>query len=800
MSTVSLVSASEPTINQNDDALVVTLGPSLRFEFALADDIVLGLAAVSHNELALTHASTLLFPVVAEEFGEQRRIASYGRLLSAERDGTGVRIRLELLASRREADFRNLFLFGKPRGETDGEVDIYRDYYDLAHLQLPSSFTIAQRAAQLPDYLAAAEPVGTLEWVLEPSTHTIAGWTWQGYRQHFELALVDDMRVNALRTLGTWELGGHLDQLTVVNMRYRGLGRIEQPLTTDDVGGVHETFTTTEILPGATDGAYQVSPILPRSDAQPDDRTGGLLHRRAAWIAHLARGAGVAFIDYQFRPEAMLTAFHERQGDLRAMTETFPGDVALSHTDEEWFALTNSHRTIPQHILVLPAPAAAPWTRDESRNRWLEVDQYTRDLISAELDFVQHEVQPSVGVLWEFRYGEEVDHLTALLPSLAASGVRQVLVHNPGWINGGSLRRAEDGLEPGGHHGGGNCNVYDWRFLPGIQDKWAALGRALDEHGVAAYMWLSGMSKLEGDFVQRIGTARDRWALNRPDSIGNDTYGLDMLKHNPASNAFLTEFQRTFDAVYQSPGFQGWWGDSAQNLFFSQFSWADGSGRPLGRVWWEEIARWSRLGVAWQAESIAVPGQSCSIEVSHWEDDLWYFAHTNKWLRGNGQANYEPAALSRMLFRAMAVKGWLAPDLIINHWNRARQPTRVGIDVIPHFERFAQAYLSVQPEMARPYLLPNQVGVLWLPADRADRGALFLFSDLALPTGTAATIVNQPDTSVTTMTQDTVYQLTSATGGDLRDHFGIRRPDAPDHRRGQVYQPPQYHWPTRQSE
>ena len=165
--------------------------------------------------------------------------------------------------------------------------------------------------------------------------------------------------------------------------------------------------------------------------------------------------------------QEIFTAIPQRQGDLRALTECFPGDKVLSQSDEEWFSLRTHHRSIPTDYLLLKAPKESPWTKDEIRNRWLELDQAVRDAISKELNFQQYPVKPSIGLLWEYRYGEEVRRLTKELPDLYKAGVRQILLHNPGWINGGSLRRGEDGMNAADYMGGGNCNVYDWDSIAG---------------------------------------------------------------------------------------------------------------------------------------------------------------------------------------------------------------------------------------------------------------------------------------------------------------------------------------------
>jgi len=744
----------------------VQLPSGIGFTFDVQEGILLGLGKVDAGDQSFRSGHSLLFPFLASEFGERAWVAPFMRWEKVERLPDGFTVHLTVLASTARADFQTVFVMKGDKAE-----EIYRDSYGFAHCRLPAELTPEVRSRQAKAFLPRSRPIGRLMWTFRDRTSTVSGWKWQGWSQQIEFTLEDPYRVNAVRVLGSWEATGGLKDLTLVNLRYRGLGRIEQLLDVDPEGASTLSFTTTEILPGAARKKYAVSPALP-GEADLASRAEGLRHRLGAWIAQMGRGAGVNFIDYQFHPRVLFAGYPLRQGDLRALTEVFPGDQVVSQTDVEMFPLRSRHVGIPMQYRWLAAPESGEWTRDEARNRWMELNLTLRDQVSEELKFVQQEVMPTIGLLWEFRYGEEVDRLARELPELQAAGVRQILLHNPGWVNGGSLRRKEDGADVP-HQGGGNCNIYDWTPLPGIVEKWRNLKKGLTEHDVRVYIWLSGMSKEEGAFAQRIGLEESHWALNRPDGPKNATYGEDMRKHNPGSDVFLKEFQRTLEQAWQDTGFRGFWGDSSQNLMFSQLNWGDGSGGPLQRIWWEEIARWTRKGVGWQAESTGFPGQSCSIEVKGWEQDLWYFHQVNKWLRGDGQSRYQPEKRTDLLFRAMAVKGWIAPDLITKHWNKERQPTRVGPDIIPEFSRLAHEYLEVLPRMKRPLYLPDEQGLLWLEAEGMKRGVLFPMKEIAFPESVTAARVSPEDA------EHVSGYVWKVEGEHLPESFGIRMPPIP---------------------
>ena len=136
-------------------------------------------------------------------------------------------------------------------------------------------------------------------------------------------------------------------------------------------------------------------------------------------------------------------------------------------------------------------------------------------------------------------------------------------------------------------------------------------------------------------------------------------------------------------AVRDEFGTQAIWGDSFQNMYMSQLSWGDGSGAPQQRLWWEKLAQWSQAGILFMSESYAFPGLSCSIEVPDWEQDIWYFQYVWKWHRGTAQQHIAPERLDELCFRAMANRGWTAPD--------------GSPKVIPSFGIFAQSYNLALP-------------------------------------------------------------------------------------------------------
>ena len=595
--------------------------------------------------------------------------------------------------------------------------DVHRDFYAYPLLQLPSELMTVEQQRSLHDALASTtKRRGTLRWVLRPKTQVVAGWPWQGWTQHYEIDLDDELRASVVYQLGTWELDGRMDGLTVAAQRYRGLGRIEQAFTGNT--GVAEAFTTTEILPGAAGGAPLVSPIVPPSGNGEMDRGNAIRHRVGAWICRMGRGGGHHFFDLQFRPEAGFVAFPARQGDLRAVTEAMPGDRHLSQTDEERFALSNELTTTPFTYLAM-VNTAKPFGVSEWRTRWKEWDQHLRDVVSAELGLVHPQPLPGIGVLKEYGRPGFYRGMAKNMDAWAAKGLRLVVSHTPGWWSPQHPDIA------GKRGSGGNSNsIYDWKPTHDMHEPWKLFQEASERNNVRYHSYLTGMVRNDGTFFKEVGADDANWGRNTPDS--DFSHGYPPILNGMGINSEKTSqlLDQRIMAVREEFGTQGIWADSFQNMYLSQLSWGDGSAAPQQRLWWEKLAQWSQKGVLFMSESNAFPGLSCSIEVPNWEQDLWYFQYVWKWHRGTSQNSISPERLDEMCFMAMANRGWTAPD---------GKP-----EVIPSFEIFAQSYNLALPRMQRPYILPDSSGVLWLDDESRTTGVLFSISTGKLPEGVRA--------------------------------------------------------------
>lgn len=766
-------------------------------EFVFAPDMGLALGDKITPELAALReaadaARLLLNPLVAEDASltrirtqlERERSRTEGIDPARTWDVINNQVRIERferqLANAKEALYANAVQSAEARAAWERiqafnalrearavEVStIHRDFYDFAHLQLPAeSSRIDVLKARLARHGDRLIPGGRLVWVLRPEQRNIAGWIWQGWAQHYEVELAEGHQVNNLRQVGTWEIGGSVADLTLVALRYRGLGGAEETVELNpETGGARRAWTTTEILAGAAGRPPAVSPVIPPAAGQTlEDRGYALQHRLGAWISKPGRGAGAPFVDFQSKNGLTLISSFASQGALRAVTEIFPGDRHVSQLDEQWFANTRSFATKPQLYLALRHSPA----HHEMVTRWQEVDQYFRNVVAEALDFRQAEPLPGIGWLDEHaRPGRYRGLAQGGMARMIDQGVRMKVTHTPGWYT----EQHRDGPDQPATRGGNSNRVFDWIITDDVREGWKGMRAVMREHNVPYFIYLGGMVRPDGPFAHSIGTDPANWGMNRPGSGFSHGYP-PLLGHGVHLEATRELLTQRLAAVQEELGMDGLWSDSFQNMYMSQLNWGDGSGAPLQAYWWPLLAEWTRRGIHFMSESHAFPGLSCSIELQGWQESYSYFQYVWKWLRGTSQRNYTPEQLDHMAFRFMANKSAIAPD-----WN---------LNVIPSFTRYSAEYMAALPAMRRSWVLPQGRGMLWLPYDSETEGIWFSFADQPVPDGVRLVPVlggNPADTA-------RKHHTYSVQGENLVEAFGMVPAPSPDPRRDREYQP-----------
>ncbi|MEI7832446.1 MAG: hypothetical protein WCJ56_04535, partial [bacterium] len=630
---------------------------------------------------------------------------------------------------------------------------------------------------------------------VEPAAYNVAGWSWHGWKHHYDVHLTNGKKVNAIREVGTWETEGQACGNTLVNMRYRGLGGIAAKLApmAGDAGPVKNSFTTTEVLPGAVGAAPVVSPAVP-GPQNIVDRADGMKYRHGTWIAQPQRGGGVNWVDFQYRPTVGLAAWYDRMEAIRSLTEVWPGDTQVSQTDYLLFPLTDTFSTVPKiHIaMTTKGLSDVDW-----HTRWQEMDQFVRDHVSNELGFVQQDPLPTVGINIDSSWEWNLPGYAARAETWKAAGIKRAIFHHPGWFNGRGLRQKEtsypipqslmtDPKNPAlpatlKNDTGGDCSIHD--YVPQSEktrDLWLKTVKKLNDNGIEHWGWITGMVYGTGPVVQKYGP--DKFCKNSPDVNFSSGYpgsngaaghrGISI--RDPEQKAW---WESRMTSAEDDLGMQGFWLDSFQNMFMSQMNYQQPDQAPQVREWWQWMAATSRKGVGLMSESAAFPGLSCSIEVGGNQEDFegtwWTMPYVTRWYRGVDVPGKGTAKADRLYFRSMANKGPICPG---------------GGDTsqIPSMGRMSAEYMAAQPSMRRPYQLADDLGVLWLTNDGDGTGVLYSFSEGALPAGvTAEGIVDHAKAD--TLKAHATYTVKA---DDLITAFGIQRGPEKDPRLGQVYTAP----------
>jgi hypothetical protein len=761
----SLISFAESSSPQ-----AFPLSNGFRLRPVFEETWLLGVQAEGPDGILLNTGESLRFPLLADEWADAPFIGIGLRISEIHETEGGWDLYLEIFGTGDQEAWQAYIL---PT----------RDAYRLTRLQpLPDITRLPHRRQILQEHGASLELMGRLIWHLRPVSDPIAGHPWAGWREWLSFSLNPPHQTTAVRLLGGLEPGGTLEGLTLAQLRYRGFGRLEQPIHTDDAGRSLVSYNTQDLpIP---EGFHNRSDALPRDLAHAT--------RNESWIHTPARGAGSPFMDFVFSPATASVSFPARQGDVRSLTELYTDDTVLGQLNEELFAQTREGRTIPLHHLVLTPD------RDRAvhfwRTRYLELDLELRARIGAELEFLTDKAVPSVGYLFDFwgatdRFAPVVARMAGFAGELAELGVQRVMVHNPGWKNGRAAMRGWDGMSPEDHVGGGVNSIYDWRPLPHVISPWRDTSRIYDRLGIEYHVWITGMARREASFIQEIGEAPEHWALNSPGGPPNETYGVDLVKFNIHSPRFRETFTERLAEVRRTAGFQGFWGDSFQNLFMSQLDWAAGDGAPMQRAWWEWLADQSRQGVGWISESHSFPGLSCSIEVDAWDETPWMMGFTTRWLRGHDQTTRSPEAWGDIAFALAAFQGALAPEI----WPYYAQEEMHPEQVIRNFGRINREARAAAPVMERPWILPDGKGVLWTSSAFPGQAALFAFKNFRL--GETVRVVPVLDASGQTLDRVTAGRVFRVISEDPLAAFDIEAPPLEDVRTPLPVRPPSRNLP-----
>jgi len=590
-------------------------------------------------------------------------------------------------------------------------ADILRDGHRFAATEVPSIACQKESLEALNLKLEnSLKKYGEISFFFEYGTPvSIPGYATQSWKKWYNFTLDSNLKVNVIRELGTWELGGNLAGLKVINVRYRGMGRLDNQFKAE-VSSID--FSTSDLWPAQ----YQKNPeiLLKPAYAKWPGRKETLVKRNGANLVIAPKGAASGFFEFQAKENHAIISTNIKQGNFRSLSECYVGETVLSQSEEEWFPLSNSYTTEPKYFIFI-SQADLGIREDLYRTAWTKADDYLRAVVGQELNFKDVKIVPSVGMNWDIHktgisFGKCAENLGLMASQLANEGVKLAVSHTSGWINGQTVKNGYDHQDTSNYLGNGSCNIYDWKPVPDLEKTWPNMYKSLKSNGIAYVPWLTSMTKAGSSFTSKIGLEPQKWALNSPDGRPNDTYGVDMLKHNALSSEFMSHYHKTLFEAKDKFGFDGFWLDSWHNLWMSELSWGDHTGAPMQRAWWEDMAMWSGKDCYIISESISFPGINCSIEVDHLYDDFWCLKNTFSWLRNGDHKKYSKDQLNIMGFKLMSVGGWLSFDILEYGTDG---PYVLPSTIMPDFPLLASIKNKYMEGMVFEKYLQGMKGVVW---------------------------------------------------------------------------------------
>lgn len=583
---------------------------------------------------------------------------------------------------------------------------LLRDMHSQAITEVPAiccSVANLQKMYKKPAKLFGGS---SLIWHFEPVTDTIKGYPAQGWKEWVEVKLDGKRKTNTIRFYNTWEIGGSTDSLTAISMRYRGKGSIEENLSCP----VKSAFSTCEIWPDGykTNRIYTPKPEYGLSKA----RQAEFEDRLSCNLLGLAQGGGNPFFDFQVKKDLALLIIPEKMQNQRSVVETYAGDEVVSHTYTQCSAYGQALVSTPRLFLLIKEKNLGREAH-KYRTLWLATDQWCRDRLSAQLNFVQKPALPTVGMNWDIfsparSFAKAAENLGNFSQTLEKAGVKTVLNHTSGWESGQSHRAGGDGTDTAGYFGGGSCVVYDWKPMPKVGPAWKEMHLKLRKSGIDYIPWITAMTHEDGNFFK--GLDKNKRCLNSPLEAVNNTYGNYMIKHNMLDPNFYRKFDAELESIRTEYGLEGYWLDSFHNLWQSEFDWASGTGMCMQMPNMTWLAEQSRKGLTLVSEGQMQPGLNCSIEVPNWERQPYYFNQTLKWLRNGEHKQYSKDELSNLSFRIMAAGGQLTFDIL----EYATDGPYLHPDsIVPIYSQLAKAHAIILPHLKNARFLPNEAGVIW---------------------------------------------------------------------------------------
>jgi hypothetical protein len=546
----------------------------------------------------------------------------------------------------------------------------------------------------------APPETASLSIVFRPASATVGGRAFSGFTYGYEYD-AGELPIHRLADLATWEVGGNLDDVTLLCRNWLTPPRMR--LARDAAYSTVGLDSWANLLPGNLWGRWTLLPGF----------------------------------DLQYGKAGILAGWFDRVSLVRTVIETAAGEDALRVSDLHWFEQSGHVRTNPKTIAFCPDRL----DDTDALNLWTAFQDRDRDMGRAQFGIPEEEpprLSLSQNVWHDFHFDTTYEDALAIAGEF---GMDQLFV-DVCWEQGESLRMAFNQAVPPEKRKGtvfekfeprNMCCVYDLEVAEEHGGE-AALKRLCDraaEKGVKVISWMAAHITPSSTLVDgERGRTEFRHGAFGPcaamesgrhpsGGYASSCWTLDL---NGPVYGYLRD---SILGVCERTGLDGFLWDSYCNMGWWQVGYSDGSMRPQFDKMGELLATLVRAGLYIQPEAIVsfsshsccglhggniyagdLLGYSYDTMFSLWNTGIDF----REMLRGNLPATY--------LFECFAHRrapGFDAADFL-------EVPREEWDDIAAETIRFYfTLYKIARGEMVRRTVLHDGNGVLWANRDNVPR-------------------------------------------------------------------------------
>lgn len=542
----------------------------------------------------------------------------------------------------------------------------------------------------------------------EPASDEVDGHRFEGFKYWFEIKS-PSVKIHRLLDRQTWEIGGHLDKITLILRNWLTPPRVSLDKSSEYSTAGHEKIIG--CMPGNLWGRWT---LLPSFDLQ--------------------RGK-----------DGLLLAYFDKVSLIRTVFETAPGEDCLRCLDMHYGENTHTFATNPKTILHCPD------TLDDVdlMNLWTRMQDRERDKAQAQFG-IKKEGPPEINlckndwinVNFEKNYQDGIE--------LASELNADNFFIDPIWQSCETLYNAIHKEVPKGKLKGSvltkvkranHCGLLDWEIdeMRGGEKGLKNLVQFARKKGINIFSWMGAFASpvsywCEDHVNHKLGTTKfgvfaQKESGCHPDSgYPGDCWPLNL--DGPIRDHVV---KRVKD-VCKRIGIKGFLWDSFSNMGWWQLNYADGSMKPQFDKLAGMYAELTNEGIYLMTEAITTfSSHSClgmHGQNPYAGDDLGYSYDSNIHMPSVPGGNLYDAFEDCQI-----LMGKLPVEILFEYFAHRRVPN-FSMPSVPKNKRDPRAlsklrelftlYKIVRPHMHTRTVLKNGLGVLWLSKD-GKKKTLFTF-------------------------------------------------------------------------